>query len=238
MTTLAPWIEQWRHFTSDLREQFWSDLTQCTRQSWQDFLGRLSLDARDRYLGVREYERSPARDDARNGFYERDVVTRLGPVRVPVARTRRRALCGWSPGGGGAAVDPKSVLTRAEQACREPRGRAAHGGGGQCTDGLAVDAGLGQAVAQFHQSLLTDDRRWVFLEGVSLRVRRPGGCKRVQLLAFTRSTGDVYRFNLGWAPAHPSAMYTRRVPSPILWLVLARLIVQGYSCARTTTVVE
>jgi Transposase, Mutator family len=207
MTTLAPWIEQWRHFTSDLREQFWSDLTQCTRQSWQDFLGRLSLDARDRYLGVREYERSPARDDARNGFYERDVVTRLGPVRVPVARTRRRALCGWSPGGGGAAVDPKSVLTRAEQACREPRGRAAHGGGGQCTDGLAVDAGLGQAVAQFHQSLLTDD-------------------------------GHVNRFNLGWAPAHPSAMYTRRVPSPILWLVLARLIVQGYSCARTTTVVE
>jgi hypothetical protein len=162
MTTLAPWIEQWRHFTSDLREQFWSDLTQCTRQSWQDFLGRLSLDARDRYLGVREYERSPARDDARNGFYERDVVTRLGPVRVPVARTRRRALCGWSPGGGGAAVDPKSVLTRAEHACREPRGRAAHGGGGQCTDGLAVDAGLGQAVAQFHQLLLTDDRRGCF----------------------------------------------------------------------------
>jgi hypothetical protein len=28
MTTLAPWIEQWQYFTSDLREQFWSDLTQ------------------------------------------------------------------------------------------------------------------------------------------------------------------------------------------------------------------
>jgi hypothetical protein len=31
-------------------------------------LARLSLEARDRYLGVREYERSPARADARNGF--------------------------------------------------------------------------------------------------------------------------------------------------------------------------
>lgn len=32
MTTLAPWIEQWQHVTSDLREQFWSDLARCTRQ--------------------------------------------------------------------------------------------------------------------------------------------------------------------------------------------------------------
>ena len=32
MTTLAPRIEQWQHVTSDLREQFWSDLTRRTRQ--------------------------------------------------------------------------------------------------------------------------------------------------------------------------------------------------------------
>jgi Transposase, Mutator family len=92
MTTLAPWIEQWQYFTSDLWEQFWSDLTRRTRQSWQDFLGRLSLEARDRYLGVRGYERSPARADARNGFYERDVVT----VLAPEARPRRRQ--GGRPG--------------------------------------------------------------------------------------------------------------------------------------------
>ena len=23
MTTLAPWTEQWQHFTSEVREQFW-----------------------------------------------------------------------------------------------------------------------------------------------------------------------------------------------------------------------
>lgn len=51
-----------------------------------------SLEARDRYLGVREYERSPARTDARNGSYERDCVTRLGPLRVRVARTWQRAF--------------------------------------------------------------------------------------------------------------------------------------------------
>jgi len=54
MTTLAPWTEQWQHFTSEVREQFWGDLAQHTRQSWQDLLGRLSVEARDRYLDVRE----------------------------------------------------------------------------------------------------------------------------------------------------------------------------------------
>jgi transposase-like protein len=61
-----------------------------------------------------------------------------------------------------------------------------------------------QAVAQCHQARLTDDCRSLFLDGVSLRVRRPSGRKRVQLLvaygvqadgtwqllAFTRSTGE------------------------------------------------
>ena len=103
MTTLAPWTEQWQHFMSEVREQFWGDLAQHTRQSWQDLLGRLSIEARDRYLGVREYERSPDRADARNGFYDRDFVTRLGTLRVRVARTRqrasyRRASCAWSAG--------------------------------------------------------------------------------------------------------------------------------------------
>ncbi len=67
-----------------------------------------------------------------------------------------------------------------------------------------VTRDLDQAVAQFHQAPLTDDWRYLFLDGVSLRVRRPGRRKRVQLLvaygvrsdgtrqlvAFTRSTGE------------------------------------------------
>lgn len=35
MTTRAPWTEQWQHFTAEVRDQFWGDLTQHTRQSWQ-----------------------------------------------------------------------------------------------------------------------------------------------------------------------------------------------------------
>lgn len=43
MTTLAPWTEQWNHFTAEVREQCWGDLTQHTRQSGQNFFGRLSV---------------------------------------------------------------------------------------------------------------------------------------------------------------------------------------------------
>lgn len=210
MTTLAPWTEQWQHFTAEIREQFWGDLTQHTRQSWQDFLGRVSIEARDRYLGVREYERSPERTDARNGFYERDFVTRLGTLRVRVARTRQRAFLP----AGLAHLERRAsevVLLIREAFLRGLSTRAVgrivavvteEPVSAQTVSRLTRD--LDQAVAQFHQAPLTDDWRYLFLDGVSLRVRRPGGRKRVQLLvaygvrsdgtrqllAFTRSTGE------------------------------------------------
>jgi putative transposase len=63
---------------------------------------------------------------------------------------------------------------------------------------------LDEAVRQFHQARLEDDYAYLFLDGVSLRVRRPAGRKRVQmlvaygvrddgrrhLLAFMRSQGE------------------------------------------------
>jgi len=210
MRTLAPWTEQWQHFTADVREQFWGDLTQHTRQSWQDFLGRLSVEARDRYLGVRDYERSPERTDARNGFYERDFVIRVGTLRVRVARTRQRTFL--PPGLRRLERRAAEVLLLIREAFLRGLSTRAVGRvvaliteapvSAQTVSRLTRD--LDHAVAQFHQASLADDWRYLFLDGVSLRVRRPGGRKRVrllvaygvradgsrQLLAFTRSTGE------------------------------------------------
>ncbi len=55
----------------------------------QEFLSRLPIEARDCYLGVREYELNPARHNARNGFYERDFVTHLDTLRRRLARHPR-----------------------------------------------------------------------------------------------------------------------------------------------------
>ena len=63
---------------------------------------------------------------------------------------------------------------------------------------------LDQAVEQFHTAELKDEWAYLFLDGVSLRMRRPGGRKRVHmlvayavkldgtrhLLAFQRSSGE------------------------------------------------
>ena len=49
----------------------------------------------------------------------------------------------------------------------------------------------------------------------------------------------VNRFNLEMGPAHPSAIDTPHVTSPTCGsFLLVCLIVKGYSCARTITVVE
>lgn len=210
MTTLAPWTEQWQHFQRDIREDFWGDLAQHTRQSWQDFLERLSLEARDRHLGVRDYERSPERTDARNGFYERDFVTRLGTLRVRVARTRQRTFLPAGLRRLERRADEVLLLIR-EAFLRGLSTRAVgrvvaliteEAVSAQTVSRLTRD--LDHAVAQFHQVPLRDDWRYLFLDGVSLRVRRPAGRKRVQLLVaygvrqdgtrhllgFTRSTGE------------------------------------------------
>ena len=41
---------------------------------------------------------------------------------------------------------------------------------------------LDQEVGEFHQSRLSDDYAYLFLDGVSLRIRRSAGRKRVQML--------------------------------------------------------
>lgn len=210
MQTLAPWTEQWQHFVSDVREQFWGDLAQHTRQCWQDLLGRLSVEARDRYLGVREYERSPRRTDARNGFYERDFGTRLGTLRVRVARTRQRAFL--PPGLARLERRAAEVLLLIREAFLRGLSTRAVGRvvalvteepvSAQTVSRVTRD--LDQAVAQFHAAPLGDAWQYLFLDGVSLRVRRPSGRNRVQLLvaygvrtdgrrqllAFTRSQGE------------------------------------------------
>jgi putative transposase len=210
MKTLAPWTEQFQHFQTEVREQFWGDLHRHTREMWQRSVEQLSLEVRDRYLGGPAYERRADRADARNGFYERDLVTVFGTLRLRIARTRRQAFL---PAGLARFQRraPEVTLLIREAFLRgistRPAGRliallTEEPVSAQTVSRLSRD--LDHAVARFHQAPLTDNWRYLFLDGVSLRVRRPSGRQRVQLLvaygvradgtrqllAFTRSTGE------------------------------------------------
>src|SRR5207249_1672193 len=156
------------------------------------------------------YERKQTTADYRNGFYERDIVTRLGTLRLRIARARGRSFL---------PVGMRAFQRRAEDVLlliREAflRGISTRQVGrviaiitGEAVSAQTVSTitkSLDRLVRRFHEAPLKDEWAYVFLDGVSLRVRRPSGRKRVQmlvaygvrrdgqrrLLAFLRSQGE------------------------------------------------
>lgn len=116
------------------------------------------------------------------------MVLRLGILQIRVARTRQQAFLP----AGLARLDRRAPAVRRlirEAFLRGLSTRAV----GRVVAWLTADSvsaqpvsrltrDLDPAVAPFHQAPLTDDWRYLLLDGVSLRGRRPGGRKRVQLV--------------------------------------------------------
>src|SRR3970040_2541115 len=64
-----------------------------------------------------------------------------------------------------------------------------------------ITKSLDRLVRRFHESALKDEWAYLFLDGVSLRVRRPAGRKRVQMLvAYGGRTGGQRRL-LAFVPS-------------------------------------
>ena len=210
MSKLAPMSGRFQHFLAELQETFWGDLHQQTRLAWKRFFQAQSERERDRYLGFTPYQRGRVKQDSRNGYYERDYVTRLGTVRLRVARTRKRNFL--PPGIARFRRRAEEVLLLIREAflrgiSTRQVGRVVATITGEVVSAQTVSQltrDLDQAVRQFHQARLEDHWAYLFLDGVSLRVRRPMGRKRVQmlvaygvrqdgsrqLLAFLRSAGE------------------------------------------------
>jgi transposase-like protein len=211
MAKIIPIDEHFQHFLSELKESFWGDLYGQTRQAWQQFFQLESQRQRDRFSGWASYERRRGkRRDYRNGYYERDFVTRFGAIRLRIARTREKSFL---------PVGLKRFQRRAEEVSLLIReaflrgistrqvGRVVATITGETVSAQTVSKltrDLDEAVRQFHQARLSDDYVYLFLDGISLRVRRPTGRKQVQmlvaygirqdgsrhLLAFLRSQGE------------------------------------------------
>jgi putative transposase len=211
MAKIIPIEEHFQHFLAELKESFWGDLYGRTRQAWQRFFELESERQRDRFSGWAPYERRRGkRRRYRNGYYERDFVTRFGTIRLRIARTREKSFL---------PVGLKRFQRRAEEVSLLIReaflrgistrqvGRVVATITGETVSAQTVSKltrDLDEAVRQFHQARLSDDYVYLFLDGVSLRVRRPTGRKQVQmlvaygirqdgsrhLLAFLRSQGE------------------------------------------------
>ena len=85
--------EHFQHLLNDLKDSFWGDLEAKTRLAWKQFFEADSERMRNLYMGVETYERGPRPvSDYRNGYYERDSVTRFGTLRLKIARTRGKSF--------------------------------------------------------------------------------------------------------------------------------------------------
>jgi transposase-like protein len=202
--------EQFQHFVRDLKESFWGDLYGQARRKVEEALNRESLRLREAAVDCEPRKQKPTRRGQRNGFYYRDFVSRFGTLRLKVARTREQ---GFLPGGlerfQRRAAEVMLLIREAFLRGLSTRqvGRVV----AILTDEVVsaqtvskLSRSLDHLVRAFHQRRLKDEWAYLFLDGVSLRVRRPAGHKRVQmlvaygvrhdgsrqLLAFLRSAGE------------------------------------------------
>lgn len=206
MGKVTPMSEQFQHFVRDLEESFWGDLYGKTRIAWKQFWEAESRRARDRYMAADSYERveSERRKDYRNGYYERDFVTRLGTLRVRVARGRGKSFL---PGGlerfQRRSADVMMLIREAFLRGISTRqvGRVVAILTGEAVSAQTVSKlsrSLDRLVKAFREAKLKDEWVYLFLDGVSLRVRRPGGRKRVQMLVAYGIRADGRRQLLGF----------------------------------------
>jgi transposase-like protein len=205
MGKVTPITEQFQHFVRDLKESFWGDLYGKTRRAWEQLWEEESRRARDRYLVRESYERvEEGRRGYRNGYYERDFVTRLGTLRLKIARSREGSF--RPPGLERFQRRAPEVMMLIREAFLRGISTRQVGRVVAILTGEAVSAqtvskvtrSLDRMVKAFQQARLKDEWVYLFLDGVSLRVRRPAGRQRVQMLVAYGVRADGSRQLLGF----------------------------------------
>jgi putative transposase len=204
MAKVTPITEHFQHFVAELKDSFWGDLQGQVQQTMQRFFELLSERQRDLYMVSPRYGREKPRQDYRNGYYQRDFVTRFGTLRLRIARTRKQGFLPQVLQKFQRRAEEVSLLIR-EAFLRgistRQVGRVVAIVTGEVVSPQTVSRltrDLDEAVQQFHQAPLQDEWAYLFLDGVSLRVRRPAGRQRVQMLVAYGVRADGTRQLLGF----------------------------------------
>jgi putative transposase len=204
MAKIIPITEHYQHFVEELQESFWGDLQGRAQQAAQKFFQQVSERQRDRYMVSAPYQRSEGRKDYRNGYYERDFVTKFGVLRLRIARSRKRGFLPEAVKKFQRRADDVTLLIReaflrgisTRQVGRVVATLTGETVSAQTVSNLTRD--LDHAVKQFHQAALKDEWAYLFLDGVNLKVRRPAGRQCVQMLVAYGVRQDGTRQLLGF----------------------------------------
>jgi len=208
MTKIVSIDERFQHFLADMKESFWGDLEGRTKLAWKHLFESESERLRDRYAVLDSYERGPRQArQYRNGFYERDFVTRFGTIRLRIARARGRsflppAIEKFQRRAPELAMLIREAFLRGISTRQVGRVVATLTGetvSAQTVSNLTRD--LDHAVKEFHEAKLKDEWAYLFLDGVNLKVRRPAGRQSVQMLVAYGVRLDGTRQLLGFLRA-------------------------------------
>ena len=174
----------WRRLQAAKHEFFFEDLDQLMKERHGQFLEELMGYERQCFINAHPYQRSSQRVDQANGFYARQLTTRLGVVELKVPRTRSGHF-------------HPQVLVRYQR--REPvinealkavfllgvsTRQTGHALASLVEEAVsastvsAVAKALDSAVNSFHRRRLADEYRYLILDGVSVRIRLVGKVQR------------------------------------------------------------
>ncbi len=178
----------WQRLQAAKSEFFFEDLDELMKERHRQFLEELMGYERQCFLQAHPYQRCEQRVDQANGFYRRCLTTRLGVVELKVPRTRSGHF-------------QTQVLVRYQR--REPvinealkavfllgvsTRQTGHALATLIEDAVsaatvsAVAKALDSAVSSFHRRRLSDDYRYLILDGVSVRIRLVGKVHRRMVL--------------------------------------------------------
>src|SRR5579859_1954841 len=178
---------------ADCQEFFEQDLTEHVRSAVKRLIEQALLAERDRYLDLGYYEHAPTtRLDYRNGFYFRDLATKLGVLcRLKVPRTRGPFRSQFLPRYQRRQQDVNELVLQAFLRGISTRqvGQVLEPFLGECYSAQTISnitRQLNHAVTEFHRRPLRDDYVYLFLDGVVLKVRDLGAKvrRRMVLVAY------------------------------------------------------
>src|SRR6201988_1468332 len=204
MAKVIPINERFQHFVEELQESFWGDLYGRTRQAWKKFFELESDRLRDHYAGWPQYGRGARKAGGdRNGYYERGFATVFGTIRLRIVRARGKSFL--PPGVKRLQRRAPALAMLIREAFLRGLSTRQVGRVVSTLTGEVVSAQTGsrllrdldEAVGEFHRAPVAYEWAYLFLDGVSLRVRRPAGRKRLQMLVAYGVRGDGQRQLLG-----------------------------------------
>jgi len=166
---------------------FWIDIKRHTRSLLKDILELIMLDELTKYIHRQSYQRTENRIDYRNGYYRRSLDTELGPLvnlKVPRSRSglfRTKAFNHYQRRQSAVNeticnVFLAGVSTRDVSGALKPVLETTFSA--SCVSNITKS--LDSKVKEFHRRNLLDEYQFLFLDGITLKVK--GSLKAVKKL--------------------------------------------------------